>query len=215
MDEGSIGLRHPRGLATTLGSLGYLGNADRRRAPYGERSIQVFGNTQGLKASQVHALERLYRRRLPSDRVVTHEFARELLWREYPTDSRGSPFRQFWDVSRVMTPGIVDPERARRRFVSAQWWSTEATFDATHGSFQATLVEVAGKRIATTLAGGYFGEIALLRDVPRTATVRAVGDVELYALERDVFLDAVTGSSAAHELADSVAEQRIRNDEDA
>src|SRR5699024_11074812 len=45
---------------------------------------------------------------------VNHEFARELLWREYPTDSRGTPFRQFWDVSRVMTPGVVDPERARR-----------------------------------------------------------------------------------------------------
>ena len=29
---------------------------------------------------------------------VNHEFARELLWREYPTDCRGSPFRQFWDV---------------------------------------------------------------------------------------------------------------------
>jgi len=30
---------------------------------------------------------------------LNHEFARELLWREYPTDSRGSTFRQFWDVS--------------------------------------------------------------------------------------------------------------------
>ena len=30
---------------------------------------------------------------------VNHEFARELLWREYPTDQRGSYFRQFWDVS--------------------------------------------------------------------------------------------------------------------
>ena len=29
---------------------------------------------------------------------VNHEFARELLWREYPTDCRGSPFRQFWDA---------------------------------------------------------------------------------------------------------------------
>jgi hypothetical protein len=29
---------------------------------------------------------------------VNHEFARELLWREYPTDQRGSSFRQFWDV---------------------------------------------------------------------------------------------------------------------
>lgn len=27
-----------------------------------------------------------------------HEFAAELLWREYPTDQRGSYFRQFWDV---------------------------------------------------------------------------------------------------------------------
>ena len=71
-----------------------------------------------------------------------------------------------------------------------------------------------GQAIATTPAGGYFGEIALLRDVPRTATVRALGDVELYALGRDVFLEAVTGSSDAHELADTVAEKRIRNDED-
>jgi hypothetical protein len=30
---------------------------------------------------------------------LNHEFARELLWREYPTDQRGSVFRQFWDVS--------------------------------------------------------------------------------------------------------------------
>jgi hypothetical protein len=30
---------------------------------------------------------------------LNHQFARELLWREYPTDQRGSYFRQFWDVS--------------------------------------------------------------------------------------------------------------------
>ena len=30
---------------------------------------------------------------------LNHEFARELLWREYPTDQRGSYFRQFWDVN--------------------------------------------------------------------------------------------------------------------
>ncbi|MBN2385581.1 MAG: hypothetical protein JXB85_01075 [Anaerolineales bacterium] len=29
---------------------------------------------------------------------LNHEFARELLWRRYPTDQRGSYFRQFWDV---------------------------------------------------------------------------------------------------------------------
>jgi hypothetical protein len=34
---------------------------------------------------------------------LNHEFARELLWREYPTDQRGSYFRQFWDVSSYFT----------------------------------------------------------------------------------------------------------------
>ena len=72
-----------------------------------------------------------------------------------------------------------------------------------------------GESMAVTRAGGFFGEIALLRDVPRTATVRAVGDVDLYALERDSFLEAVTGSSAARDLADTVAERRIRDADEA
>jgi hypothetical protein len=39
---------------------------------------------------------------------LNHEFARELLWREYPTDQRGSYFRQFWDVSTLMASDIAD-----------------------------------------------------------------------------------------------------------
>lgn len=35
---------------------------------------------------------------------LNHEMGRELLWREYPTDQRGSYFRQFWDVSGVVKP---------------------------------------------------------------------------------------------------------------
>lgn len=44
---------------------------------------------------------------------LNHEFARELLWREYPTDQRGSYFRQFWDVSGYLTTEEIDPEQLR------------------------------------------------------------------------------------------------------
>ncbi len=58
-------------------------------------------------------------------------------------------------------------------------------------------------------AGDSFGEIALLRDVPRTATVRAVGDVEVMLLERDAFLAVVSGDRLSREAADDVVRQRL------
>jgi MFS family permease len=57
--------------------------------------------------------------------------------------------------------------------------------------------------------GEYFGEISLLRDVPRTATVRAKTEVELRALERDDFIAAVTGHAASAEAVDSVVATRL------
>jgi CRP-like cAMP-binding protein len=57
--------------------------------------------------------------------------------------------------------------------------------------------------------GDYFGEIALLRDVPRTANVTAAVDSKLYALQRGAFLAAVTGHPVAHAAGQEVAEARL------
>lgn len=47
---------------------------------------------------------------------LNHEFGRELLWREYPTDTRGSYFRQFWDVKGIIAddPGLTPEQLAER-----------------------------------------------------------------------------------------------------
>ena len=44
---------------------------------------------------------------------INHEFARELLWREYPTDQRGSYFRQFWDVRKKIARAADKAGRTR------------------------------------------------------------------------------------------------------
>jgi MFS family permease len=57
--------------------------------------------------------------------------------------------------------------------------------------------------------GEPLGEIALLRDIPRTATVQARTDADLYGLERDDFLGAVTGHAGSAEAAEAVVGARL------
>jgi MFS family permease len=72
------------------------------------------------------------------------------------------------------------------------------------------VLEVSAEGLRTTAEqGDYFGEIALLRDVPRTATVSALVDSHLYVLQRDDFLAAVTGHAVAHAVGQTIAEERL------
>jgi MFS family permease len=70
-------------------------------------------------------------------------------------------------------------------------------------------VSMGGAYVRTIGPGDGFGEIALLRDGVRTATVTATSEVTLYALERAPFLEAVTGSRQAHRAARELVAERL------
>jgi predicted MFS family arabinose efflux permease len=70
-------------------------------------------------------------------------------------------------------------------------------------------VLIDGVRARVEGPGDYFGEIALLRDVPRTATVAALADTELLSVDGQDFVAAVSGHSAGRRRLDAVAAARL------
>ena len=70
-------------------------------------------------------------------------------------------------------------------------------------------VSQAGSVVGTISHGDGFGEIALIRDVPRQATVTTVTDSLLYALAKEPFLEIVTGHLGALSMARSVVSRHL------
>jgi MFS family permease len=70
-----------------------------------------------------------------------------------------------------------------------------------------------GAPVAELGPGAYFGEVALLYDQPRNATVTAGTDLTLFVLERDEFLRAVTRHDAVSALARRTADVRSLPDD--
>ena len=70
-------------------------------------------------------------------------------------------------------------------------------------------VDIDGEHRRELGPGDGFGEIALLRDVPRTATVTAIDDVELLGIARDDFIPAVTTSEESSVVADNVVNRYL------
>ena len=73
-------------------------------------------------------------------------------------------------------------------------------------------VVIDGACVRTEGPGEGFGEIALLKDVARTATITATRDTVLLTLTRDQFLGAVTGQARSSHSARAVADARLSGD---
>lgn len=71
-------------------------------------------------------------------------------------------------------------------------------YAVTEGSFDVTM---GGIHIRNLVRGASFGEVALLADLPRTATVTATQPGSLLAIERGPFLIAVTGHDSSRQAA--------------
>jgi MFS family permease len=70
-------------------------------------------------------------------------------------------------------------------------------------------VFIDGKLVNTLAPGEGFGEIALLRDVPRTATITTTEPSEVFALDRETFLDAVSSTRRSFAAADEAVNRRL------
>jgi anti-sigma regulatory factor (Ser/Thr protein kinase) len=70
-------------------------------------------------------------------------------------------------------------------------------------------VNAAGRHVATLGPADHVGEIALLRDLPRTATIVAKSAVKLYALTSEDFLAAITSDHTSTRAAESTAARRL------
>jgi MFS family permease len=70
-------------------------------------------------------------------------------------------------------------------------------------------VSRAGRPIRELGPGDYFGEIALLRDVPRGATCTATTEAELFTVGRERFVSAVTGNRRCAVEIESVIDSRL------
>jgi hypothetical protein len=82
---------------------------------------------------------------------LNHEMARELLWREYPTDQRGSYFRQFWDASLMLPVKPTPDDREKLRDIpEIHKWSLHSSLGdhnqrATHGQAALLVLVIRGE----------------------------------------------------------------------
>jgi MFS family permease len=143
------------------------------------------------------------------------------LWRPLASIDAASPApRERVELMRgvpIFAPlGAPELERLAKALVEIQFESGSTVFEEGDRGDRffviadgQVAVEIAGSSVRTLAAGDFFGEIALLRDVPRTATVRATTPLRLLALDRQTFLATVARHPGSAEAAGSIVAARL------
>jgi predicted MFS family arabinose efflux permease len=135
------------------------------------------------------------------DVTVTHQDDEVELLRAVPTFAL-LPLPAVEQLVRGLEPVTVDPGD----LVFAQGDAGDRFFVIVSGSAE---VLGDGVEIATLGPGDGFGDIALLRQVPRTATVRALTDLQLMALTGQRFVAVVTSFRPSAAAATTHAEAML------
>jgi hypothetical protein len=96
---------------------------------------------------------------------INHEMSRELLWREYPTDQRGTYFRQFWDVSGFLPPQPVpaDIKEQLRDIPKIHTWSKINTTSADPTDPESPLLNELGQHNQRAMESGKTQLVLVIR----------------------------------------------------
>jgi small-conductance mechanosensitive channel len=93
------------------------------------------------------------------------------------------------DAHRALAAGARSLQYAKGEAVVREGDTSTSMFIVERGSVD--IIIAGGQRVATTGAGGYFGEMSLLTGAERTATVTAATDCALVEISVDAFRDYV------------------------
>jgi hypothetical protein len=105
-----------------------------------------------------------------------------------------------------LADALIAQEAVEGEVIVRQGDSADDIFLIRSGVFDTT---VDGQHVRTLRQGGHFGEIALLFNAPRTATVRCAQAGSLWRLRREDFLRAITGNATTEEAMTAIAEKRL------
>jgi hypothetical protein len=108
-----------------------------------------------------------------------------------------------------LASGIVRTEHPAGAVVVREGDHGDRFFVVAQGTLD---VVVHGQHVRSLVPGDAFGEIALIRDVPRTATVTANDAVIVLGIDRVPFVEALTGQQRSRSIAAGIADDRLAAD---